>query len=670
MAYDFSGWATRNNIKCSDGRTIMQNAFKDNDGQTVPLVWNHQHNGVDNVLGHALLENRSEGVYAYCSFNDTPAGRNAKTVVDHGDVVSLSIYANRLKQRGGDVVHGAIREVSLVLAGANPGAFIDSVIRHGEESDEEAVIYTGENISIYHAENEKEGDDMAENEETVQDVIDSMSEKQRTVMYALIGQALEDAEGGESMQHSDDDDETIADIFDTLTDKQKNVVYGMIGQVANDGGVSASDYDDADDDYDDDDYDDADDADYDGDISEGDNGDSEGGNSMKHNVFENDAFYEGGVLCHADEVEILNMAKQTGKFQDALAFYAEENGLSHADAVAASGFAQTGEGNIYNLFPEYKEVRPGAPELLTNDQGWVSTVMNKVHKSPISRIRTSQVDIRKIEELRAHGYEKGKKKSQTGNFTLIRRTTDPQTVYVKSALHRDDIIDITDFDYVQYLYKIDKMQLNEELATAIMLGDGREDGAEDKIQETHIRPIWTDDELYTIHVDLDKETVAKELQGEDTTTYFGDNFVTAEAMVNTVLYAREKFKGTGTPDMYITPHMLNVMLLARDRNGHRIYSSKAELATALNVGAIHTAEQFEGKTRKLENGSEKKLLALIVNLADYSLGATKGGEVTHFTQFDIDFNQQKSLLETRCSGALTRVYSAIAIEEPVAAVAG
>ena len=399
--------------------------------------------------------------------------------------------------------------------------------------------------------------------------------------------------------------------------------------------------------------------------------DSEGGNDMKHNVFENDAVYEGGVLCHADEVEILEMAKKAGKFQDALAFYAEENGLSHADVAAASGFAQTGEPyNITTLFPEYKEVRPGAPELITNDQGWVTTVMNKVHKSPISRIRTSQVDIRKLEELRAHGYEKGKKKSLTGNFNLIRRTTDPQTVYVKSALHRDDIIDITDFDYVQYLYKIDKMQLNEELATAIMLGDGREEGAEDKIQETHIRPIWTDDDLYTIHVDLDKESVAKELQGEGTATYFGDNFITAEAMVNTVLYAREQFKGTGTPDMYITPHMLNVMLLARDRNGHRIYSSKSELATALNVGAIHTAEQFEGKTRKTEAGEEKKLLALIVNLADYSLGATKGGEVTHFTQFDIDFNQQKSLLETRCSGALTRVYSAIAIEEPKAAVAG
>lgn len=645
MAYDFSGWATRNNIKCSDGRTIMQNAFKDNDGQTVPLVWNHQHNDVDNVLGHALLENRAEGVYAYCSFNDTPAGQNAKTVVKHGDVVSLSIYANRLKQRGADVIHGAIREVSLVLAGANPGALIDSVIRHGEVSDEEAIIYNDGHISLYHAEdqekNEKEGDDMNENEETVQDVIDSMSEKQKNVMYALIGQALEDAENG-SIQHADEDDEnddeeTVQDVVDSMSEKQKNVMYALIGQALEDAGV-------ADDDE-----------------------NSEGGTSMKHNIFENEADYEGGVLCHADEEAILDLAKQTGKFQDALAFYAAENGLSHADAVA-SGFAQTGSPyNVTTLFPEYKEVRPGAPELITNDQGWVTTVMNKVHKSPISRIRTSQVDIRNIEALRAHGYQKGKKKQQTGNFNLIRRTTDPQTVYVKSALHRDDIIDITDFDYVQYLYNIDRMNLNEEIATAIMLGDGRQDADEDKIQETHIRPIWLDDDLYTIHVDLDKTEVAKELQGADTQTYFGDNFVTAEAMVNTVLYAREKFKGTGTPDLFITPHMLNVMLLARDRNGHRIYSSKSELAAALNVGSIHTAEQFEGKTRKTSDSvpKTKKLLALIVNLADYSLGATKGGEVTHFTQFDIDFNQQKSLLETRCSGALTRVYSAIAVEEVV-----
>ena len=384
---------------------------------------------------------------------------------------------------------------------------------------------------------------------------------------------------------------------------------------------------------------------------------------MKHNVFENDQKTDNNVLSHSDQENIINMAKATnvGSFQTALELYAEENNLQH-DALSG-GFTQTSEGNVTNLFPEYKEVRPGAPELITNDQGWISVVMNKVHKSPISRIRTSQVDIRNIDTLRARGYVKGKQKSQAGNFKLVRRTTDPQTIYVKNALHRDDIIDITDFDYVQYLYNIDRMMLNEELATAIMLGDGRDDGDADKIDVTHIRPIWTDDDLYTIHVDVDLEGAKNELQGTNTGASFGNNYIYAEAIINTVLYAREKYKGTGTPDFYCTPHLLNVMLLARDMNGRRIYSSKAELASALNVGSIITAEQFEGKTRKTDDSKTKKLLGIIANLADYSLGATKGGQVTHFTQFDIDFNQEKSLLETRCSGALTRVYSAIAIEE-------
>lgn len=386
---------------------------------------------------------------------------------------------------------------------------------------------------------------------------------------------------------------------------------------------------------------------------------------MKHNVFESNGKTDEKVLSHSDQEAILSMAKssQVGSFQTALEIYAADNNLQH-DAIS-SGFVQTGEGNIYNLFPEYKEVRPGAPELITSDQGWISVVMNKVHKSPISRIRTSQVDIRGIDSLRARGYVKGKKKNQTGNFKLVRRTTDPQTVYVKNALHRDDIVDITDFDYVQYLYNIDRMMLNEELATAIMLGDGREDGDEAKISADHIRPIWTDDDLYTLHVDLDVAAAKKELQGTNTGANFGENYIYAEAIINTVLYAREKYKGTGTPDFYCTPHLLNVMLLARDINGRRIYSSKAELASALNVGEIVTAEQFEGKTRTTSDNKTKKLLGIIANLADYSLGATKGGEVTHFTQFDIDFNQEKSLLETRCSGALTRVYSAIALEEDV-----
>ena len=433
-------------------------------------------------------------------------------------------------------------------------------------------------------------------------------------------------------------EKTVADVFNELTEEQKTVVYAMIGQALEDAGVSEDDE------------------------------SEEGEENMKHNVFDMEDQQEGNVLKHSDQEAILAMAKssQVGSFQTALQIYADDNDLQH-DAVS-SGFTQSGNGNISYLFPEYTEVRPGAPELITNDQGWVSVVMSKVHKSPISRIRTSQVDIRNIDAIRAKGYKKGKQKGQTGNFNLVRRTTDPQTIYVKNALHRDDIIDITDFDYVQYLYNIDRMMLNEELATAIMLGDGREDGDEAKIAPDKIRPIWTDDDLYTLHVDLDVNAAKSELQGTGTGANFGENYIYAEALINTVLYARENYKGTGTPDFFLTPHMLNVMLLARDMNGRRIYSSKAELASALNVGNIYTAEQFEGKIRTTSEGSKKKkLLGIITNLADYSLGATKGGEISHFTQFDIDFNQEKSLLETRCSGALTRVYSAIAIEEDVTA---
>lgn len=609
--FDFSGWATRNDLLCADGRTIKKDAFKDNDGQTVPLVYNHQHNDVNNVLGHALLENRDEGVYAYCSFNNTEAGQAAKELVQHGDVASLSIYANKLKQVGGDVIHGVIRELSLVLAGANPGAYIDTVMAHSEDGSEEAIesleASWNENIMIHSADSKKEEKEMADE-----------SEKKTT--------------------EPDEGEETVADVFNTLNEKQKTVVYAMIGQALKDGGDS-------------------------------DDEDDEGGNEMKHNVFDQEDTQKGGVLSHADQESIVAMAKtsQVGTFQTALEIYAQDNQLQH-DAVS-SGFVQTGDGNVTTLFPEYQDVRPGAPELLTNDQGWISVVMSKVHKSPISRIRTGQVDIRKIDELRAKGYKKGKQKALTGNFKLVRRTTDPQTIYVKNALHRDDIIDITDFDYVQYLYNIDKMMLNEELATAMMLGDSRDEGADDKIAPDKIRPIWTDDDLYTIHVDLDINKAKTELQGTGTGVSFGENYIYAEALINTVLYARENYKGSGTPDFFMTPHMLNVMLLARDMNGRRIYSSKAELASALNVGNIYTAEQFEGKTRTTSDAKKKKLLGIIVNLADYSLGATKGGEVTHFTQFDIDFNQEKSLLETRCSGALTRVYSAIAIEEPVAEAA-
>lgn len=597
--YDFRGWATRNDIKCADGRTIRKDAFIANDGMTVPLVWNHQHGGVTNVLGHALLENNPQGVICYGYLNDTPEGQHAKAQLEHGDIKYLSIYANQLQQNGADVLHGMIREVSLVLAGANPGAVIDTVISHSEYSDEEAIITTGESIELKHSddkEDEKVADEKDKKEETsektIEEVFNTMNEEQKNVVYALVGAALED-------QGSDDDEEE---------------------------------------------------------------------ETVKHNVFDG-SMNEGNFLSHADEMDIVDLAKNVGSFQAALGIFEDDNNLEH-DAIA-SGFYETGNnGTVYDLFPEYKEVRPGAPELITSDQGWIGTVLAKVHKSPISRIRTSTVDIRNIDALRAKGYKKGKQKAQTGNFGLVRRTTDPQTVYVKSALHRDDIIDITDFDYVQYLYNIDKMQLNEELATAIMLGDGRPDESEYKISEEHIRPIWTDDELYTMHVDLDIEAARTKLQGTNTGGYFGDNYVYAEALIETVLYAREKFKGTGTPDMYITPHMLNVMLLSRDMNGRRIFSSKGELASALNVNSIVTAEQFADKVRTDGQNKQHKLLCIIANLADYSLGATKGGEITHFTQFDIDFNQQKSLLETRCSGALTRVYSAIVVEEPVTGSTG
>ena len=638
MEYDFSGWATRNDIECSDGRTIMRDAFKQNDGQKVPLVWNHQHNDPNEVLGHALLENREEGVYAYCKFNDTESGKTAKSLVVNGDVDKLSIYANRLKSQMNKVVHGCIREVSLVLAGANPGAYIDSVVMHGEGADaeEEVVIYTDENISVDIEPSEPESEEKADNEEGGENMTEDNVVNEEVVNEEVVVE--EENNNVDEIEHSDE--KTIEEVFNTLSEEQKTAVYAIIGQA-----VEGDD----------------------------DNDNEEGEDNMKHNVFDKDTKEQSGYIAHSAQKEILETAKKYGSFQEALSAYVEENELAHADTAAASGFNQTADGNGYSvdtLFPEYKEVRPGAPELITNDQGWVSVVMRKVHKSPISRIRTSQVDIRNIDELRAKGYKKGSKKDIVGNFNLVRRTTDPQTIFVKNALHRDDIIDITDFDYVQYLYNIDKMNLQEELAMAIMLGDGREDGAEGKIEQDKIRPIWLDDELYTLHVDLDIAKAKEELQGTDTNAHFGENYITAEAMINTVLYARENYKGTGTPDFYCTPRMLNVMLLARDLNGRRIYNTKAELASALNVGDIYTAEQFAGKTRATKDGKTKKLHGLICNLADYSLGATKGGEVTHFTQFDIDFNQQKSLLETRCSGALTRVYSAIAIEEDTEVAAG
>lgn len=593
--FDFSGWATKANLKCSDGRTIMKDAFKHNDGETVPLVWNHQHNDPNEVLGHALLENRDEGVYAYCTFNETESGKTAKLLVQHGDIVALSIYANQLREHMSNVLHGNIREVSLVLAGANPGASIEEVMAHSDDSEGEAVIYTGEEIALYHAEEEKKEEKPA---------------------------------AEETKEKDDDGDETIADILKTLNEKQETAVYALLAEALGEG---------EDDDEDDDE-------------------DDEGGNTtMKQNVFDNDE-KQTNVLSHSDQESILKMAKATnvGSLQAAIANYMETN-----DSLAH------GIDDIEQLFPEYKDVRPGAPELIERDQTWVMQVMRKTHKSPISRIRTRQADARG-NDLRAHGYQKkGDEKTVSGNIKLMGRTTDPQTVYRKDALHRDDIIDITDFNVVEYNYGVMKRNLYEDLALATMVGDLREDGDPDKIHEEHIRPIWKDDELYTIHYDVDIEAARAELQGSNTSANFGENYVYAEALITAALYSREEYKGSGNLEFYCTPHLLNVMLLARDLNGRRIYDSKADLEKALNVSAIHTAEQFEGLTRTTKEGDKKELLGLFVNLNDYQHGSTKGGEITRFEQFDIDFNQQKYLIETRLSGALTRIKSAIALEKPV-----
>ena len=607
--YDFSGWATKNNLRCSDGRTIRKDAFKENDGQTVPLVWQHQHGDPTNVLGHALLENREEGVYTYCTFNDTEKGQHAKALVEHGDVVALSIYANQLQQRGGDVLHGAIKEVSLVLAGANPGALIDyPMLAHSDDDgfdviEDEATIFTGEPISLAHADDEaKETDEMAD--KTIKEIFDTLNEEQKTAVYAVIGMAIDGdkKDADDKVEHSDIDDE----------------------------------------------------------------GDTE----MKHNVFDASTAPAGNYLSHSDEEKILIAAKKGGSFRNAFEQYMEDNSLQHDDdpvpPAAVSGFTSYPSGatpaGVDALFPEWHDVRPGAPELVTDELTWVDVVLRKVHKSPFSRIRTSHVDIRAIDDLRARGYVKGTKKEIVGNYAVVRRTTDPQTVYVKSALNRDDIVDITDFDYVAYQYNIDKLELNEELATAILIGDGRADGADGKIEPTHIRPIWGDDALYTIYKDLGEDT---EMNGTDTQANFGANYILAESAIAAILDAKITFRGTGTPDMYCTQQFINKMLLAKDMNGRRIYANKNELATALGVGGIYPVSKLAGKTRTSGKGASAKTMvldAILVNLADYAMGSTKGGQITHFNQFDIDFNQEKSLLETRVSGANTRIYSAIVLE--------
>lgn len=619
--FDFSGWATRNNIKCSDGRTIMRDAFKHNDGQTVPLVWNHDHNDPLNVLGHALLENRDEGVYAYCKFNSTEAGQAAKDLVEHGDVTQLSIYANQLKQQGGNVLHGAIREVSLVLAGANPGACIDSVIKHGEESEEEAIIYTGEDIMLSH------NDEEASAEEELSHADDKKENKEESKV------------ADEAKKPEAEGEKTVADVFNTLTEEQKTVVYAMIGQALEDAGVT------------------------DDNADNGEMNHSEGGNEMKHNVFDNEDMEMDNVLAHSDMNEILELSKKPGigSFKQAREIYEAENELKH-DAFD--------EETMGKLMPDYKLIDPAEPKIMYPDDTWVSSVINGVHKSPYSRVRTRRADARQA-ELQALGYQKkGDYKKEMKQIQLLGRTHDAQTVYIKDKINRDDVLDITDFDIVAYQWKIMRHTMDQTLAQAILIGDGREDTDPDKIKEDHIRPIWHDDDLYCIHQDVDIATAKSKLQGSDTSKNFGDNYVYAEAVIEAALYSREKYKGSGNLTFYCTPHLLNVMLLARDLNGRRIYSSKADLVAALNVRDIQTIEQFEGLTRTTSDSKKKKMLGLFVNLADYQLGCVKGGEITKFDDFDIDFNQYKLLLETRVSGALVEWYSAIALEEDVTNTAG
>lgn len=555
--YDFSGWATKNNLRCSDGRTILKDAFKHNDGQTVPLVWNHQHNDPLNVLGHALLENREEGVYAYCKFNDTPAGANAKMLVQHGDVSALSIYANQLKQQQGNVLHGQIREVSLVLAGANPGAFIDSVIKHGDDSECEAVIYTGEELEH----SDKDVEEVKEDQKTIKDVVDSMTEEQKNVMYALIGQAIDEA------KHSD--------------------------------------------------------------IEEENNNDNNGGEEdMKHNVFENGVQNEKDVLSHADVEMIIKDAKRFGSLKESV--------LQHADNFGIT--------NIDYLFPDAKNLNT-PPGFIKRDTGWVATVMNGVSHTPFSRVKSMFADIT-ADEARAKGYIKGNLKKEEV-FSLLKRETTPQTIYKKQKLHRDDVIDITSFDVVAWLKAEMRLMLDEEIARAILVGDGRLTSDDDHISEDHIRPIWKEAALYAVNTVLDPQA---------------DADARAKSFIKAAIKSRKNYKGSGEPTLFCSEDLLTDMLLLEDNNGRVIYESEAKLATALRVKNIITVPVMEGLKREV-SGANRNLLGIIVNLRDYNVGADKGGAVSMFEDFDIDYNAQKYLIETRCSGALIKPYSAIVIEE-------
>lgn len=633
--FDISGWATKADMLCSDGVIIKKGAFKDCDGVTVPLVWNHQHNSPNEVLGHALLENRDDGVYAYCTFNDTDAGQTAKLLVQHGDVNRLSIYANKIKRRGSDVIYGIIRELSLVLAGANPGAVIDTVMMHGEDSYEEGYISSGEYIenveNLFHSDDTAmKGDkEMADNtkkqgnqseDETIKDVFDTLSDKQKQAVYAMIGQILEDNgidpddDDNKNVKHSEDDPEeggksgkekTIGDVFNSMTDEQKNVVYAMIGQALEDAGVT-------------------DDEDEEDEEDEG------GSNNMKHNVFDNSDYMTGDaddreVLSQSEFKEIMNEARRNGSLKDA--------------------FIQHGITNVDYLFPDAQTVDK-EPGFIKRNDDWVAKVMNKVHHTPFSRIKSVFANIT-ADEARAKGYVKGKKKVDEV-FPLLKRVTTPVTVYKKQTLDRDDVIDIVDMDVVAWLKKEMRMMLDEELARAILVGDGRNQSSSDKINEQNIRPIWTDDDVYTVKaaVPITKETTGPEK---------------AKAFIKVAIRSRKEYKGSGNPDMYIDEDILTECLLLEDNNGRVIYDTVEKLATALRVQEIIPVPVMENMKR--EKGANTHILGgIYVNLNDYNVGADKGGAVNMFDDFDIDYNQQKYLIETRCSGAMVTPYGAVAIE--------
>ena len=613
--FDFSGWATRANLLCSDGRIIRKDAFEHCDGQQVPLVWNHRHDDPDRVLGHALLENREDGVYAYCSFNDTPSAQNAKLLVQHGDVNQLSIYANKLKQQGCNVIHGVIREVSLVLAGANPGAFIDSVIMHGEEMDEAGIIYTGELIEdvepLFHADDVKKGDTEVatetkkpESEETIADIFETLSEKQKKAVYALIGQALEDKDVKHSddededdvVEHadedeSDDDEETVEDVFNTLSEKQKKVVYALIGQALEDAGAN-----------------------------------NKGGKSdMKHNVFEQDEMEMGTALTHDEMTAIMDTARRNGSLKDA--------------------FLQHGIEDIEFLFPDARTMDT-PPSFIKRDDTWVGDVMKGVHHTPFSRIKSVHADITEA-DARAKGYIKGNMKIEEV-FTLLKRTTTPTTVYKKQKFDRDDLIDITDFDVIAWVKAEMRMMLDEEIARAVLLGDGRSASSNDKINEQNIRPIWTDDDVYTVKHPITVKAGATE---DDK----------AKAFIRNTIKSRKNYKGSGNPTMFMTEDMLTNCLLLEDANGRVIYDTIEKLATALRVKKIVPVPVMENLTRVV-GANTHELAGIYVNMNDYNVGADKGGAVNMFDDFDLDYNSQKYLIETRCSGALTVPFSAVALE--------